>query len=589
MPSIKLKKTDRGASRQVPLTFIGGIRRDINSFIPGNGLWTCDGFHTNEHGALVKWPGFVKDNLTGLGARCDGLYQVTLAGTTYKIGMAGGIIKRVDVNPPTNILTGLTAGPVDAKVLGNFMFVANGIEENKKIDSSLGASKMGIVAPTFTPSVADSGVAGNPNGAYTYKCTYANSTTGRESDPSPVSASVSVTSKKITVTGFSASADPQVDRIYIYRTVAGGNRWLYVDEINDTDTTYTDNDADADLAEEIAETNGVPPLAKYMEVYNGMLALSGLASPNQSRVAMTGVLLPEAHDVDDVYDLDPEEADVLTGLSKLGNYLVATKKKAIFLGQGDDPAFMQFTRTRVTQGSISHWGIIPFEGALYYPSGHGFYAFDGVQEHYISPGIEPIYHNLELSPTVPISGIFYPALNSMMWSCTTLGQAGTPDTLIVYNVKTKEWTTRPLQAARMATFLNSIGQTRMWVGHYDGRIWEGDVGQNDDGDSFTATFVSRSGDLDERNIPSKNQFRNIHVLYDTVSGSAATVTVSYAIDDPNGTYTTAGTFSPGSGTSVNFDINGKGLRIFVKVTTTSTEALKLRSVNVSGHSLGRYT
>ena len=586
--SFVLKKRSRGSSRQVPLTLIGGIRRDLNMFIPGNGLWTCDGFHTNDSGAIKKWPGFVKDNPTGLGARCDGLYQVNLAGTTYKIGMAGGIIKRVDVNPPTNILSGLTAGPVDAKVLGNYLFAVNGIEENKKIDSSLGASKMGIVAPTFTMTAADSAVAGVPNGDLSYKATYANTATGRESDPSPVSNTVTVASKKVTLTGFTASSDPQVDRIYIYRTVDGGNRWLFVDEINDTDLSYTDNTADADLAEEIADTNGVPPLAKYLEVYNGMLVLAGLASPNQSRVAFTGVLLPESHDVDDIYDLDPEEADGITGLAKLGNYIAAFKKQGLFLGQGDDPAFMNFSRTKVTQGCLSHWGIVPYQGGLYYPSAHGFYVFDGAQEHYVSEGIEPIYHGLELSPTVPISGIFYPALNSLMWACTTAGQTGTPDTLIIYNVKSREWTTRPLEAARLTTFLNSNGQTRMWVGHQDGRIWEGDIGNNDDEAAFTAVFVSRAGDLEERNVPSLNQFRNIHVLFDSVTGSSATVSVSYALDDPDGSYTLAGTFSPANGPSANFDIHGQGLRIFVKISVTSTEALTIRAVNVSGHPLGRY-
>jgi hypothetical protein len=478
---------------------------------------------------------------------------------------------------------------VDAKVLGNFVFVANGLDANKKIDSSLAVSGVGIAAPTFTPTAADEGTAGNPNGTYSYKCTYANSVTGVESDPSPVSADVAVTSKKILVGAFAASSDPQVDRIYIYRTVAGGSRWLFVDEANDTDANYTDDATDLSLGREIAETNGVPPLAKYLEVFNGMVVYAGLASPNQSQVAVSGVLLPESHDVEDVYDLDPEEEDVISGMAKFGSFIAVFKKKGLFLGQGSDPQFMDFARTRVSQGCISHWGIINHNGVLWYPSAHGFYAFDGNQERYMSQGIESIYKTFERDPVHPISGIFYPALNSLLWSCTTAGGTGLPDILCVYNLKNKEWTTRPLAASRLSEFLNSVGQTRMWVGHVDGRIWEGDVGTNDDGASFTATYISRAGDLNFKHQSEINRFRYIHVLYDNVPGAMAIVTVSYAIDNPEGTYTSVGTFVASNGTGANFGCNGVGRRIFVKIASTSTEPLTIRGVQVSGHTIGRYT
>ena len=569
------------------LTVRGGIRQDISKFIPGEGMWECSGFHPNDTGALTKWPGFIKDLAATLGGPIDGLYQVSLAGTTYKIAMADGEITQVDTGSPIQITSGLTAAPYDAEVLGNSLYVVNGVDHNKKINSSLEVSGVGIAAPTWTPTAVDEGTAGNPNGAYYYKCTYGNSVTGFESDPGPVSAEVTVTSKKITVGNFAASADPQVDRIFVYRTLAGGSRWLLVDEANDTDSSYLDNMADADLGVEIAETNGVPPLARFMEVYNGMIVYAGLASPNESQVAMSGVLLPESHDVEDVYDLDPEEEDSITGLAKFGQHIAVFKKKGLYLGQGTDPQFMDFARTRVSEGCLSNWGIINHKGLLWYPSAHGFYAFDGNTEHYMSQGIEPIYNTFERNPTYPISGIFYPKLNSLIWSCTTEGGDGFPDTLCMYNVKNKEWTTRPAKLTRLTTFLNSVGQSRIWAGVYDGRIWQGDVGNNDDTEGFTATYVSRGGDIDPKNQSAINRFRHVHILYDNLPGAVATVSVSYAIDDPEGAFTPIGSFLASDGTSKTFGCNGQGRRLFVKITTTSTEALVIRGVQFTGHMLGR--
>ena len=300
------------------------------------------------------------------------------------------------------------------------------------------------------------------------------------------------------------------------------------------------------------------------------------------------MLHPESFDVEDIYDLDPEESDIITGVHRFGQQLVVGKRKGLYLGQGKAPAFMNILRTRVTHGPISHWGMVSYLGSLYYPSEHGIYVFDGIQEHYISEPVESIYKTFELDSASPPSGIFYPGLNMLMWSFTTAGGSGTPDTLVCYNVTNKEWTTRPLEAARVSSFLDPVGRTRFWVGHQDGRVWEGDVGENDDSEPITAEVIFRAGDLHEKNLPEVNNFRHIYVLYDTVPGSSAVVTVSYALDDPDANYTLAGTFVPNRNNQVAFTIDGRGHRLFVKISVTSTEPLVIRGVQYDGKPLGRY-
>lgn len=96
------------------------------------------------------------------------------------------------------------------------------------------------------PSGADSGVAGNPNGTYTYKVTFVTST--GETTPSSASGNVVVVNKKIDVSSIALGGEGTTSR-KLYRTEAGpGATWKLVTTISDNSTTtYTDNVADGSL------------------------------------------------------------------------------------------------------------------------------------------------------------------------------------------------------------------------------------------------------------------------------------------------------------------------------------------------------
>lgn len=105
------------------------------------------------------------------------------------------------------------------------------------------------------PTAADSGVAGNPNGTYRYKVTL-NTAQGNTGWYANLSNSITVTSKKIDLTGIPTGTSGVVTSRSIYRNANGLGVYKFVATINDnTTTTYQDNTADASLGGAIGAFN----------------------------------------------------------------------------------------------------------------------------------------------------------------------------------------------------------------------------------------------------------------------------------------------------------------------------------------------
>ena len=110
------------------------------------------------------------------------------------------------------------------------------------------------------PTVALSGTGiSATNGGYTYVYCYFNSTTGHISSPSSESASTGNFSNKQVDVGVTASTDPQVDQIRIFRTTDGGGGVFFEianSPVPNATTTYPDTTTDADLSVLTAPTFG---------------------------------------------------------------------------------------------------------------------------------------------------------------------------------------------------------------------------------------------------------------------------------------------------------------------------------------------
>lgn len=575
----------------------GGIVRhlSVNKFVNA-AFWTLKGMHGDDEDALTKWNGAELFSVTNVGGRVVGLFQVTMNAATYYFVMANGKIMRVNGATVTDLLTGQNAGYYSGRTLNSIFFAASGTNPNKKILSTLVVQGVGIAAPGSACVAAVSASAGVLNAAYTYKYTFKNSVTGHESDPSPASNSVSPTSDQVDLSSIAVSADSQVDFKVIYRTTGDGDGvWFRVAEITNATTTYTDNLPDADLAESVLEDSGVPPQAAYIEIFNGMMAYAGLEAPNLNRVAMSGVLRPEAHDPDNVYDLEPDEEDIITGIKRFGSALAVYKQRRLFMGTGKAPDEMDFVATRVREGALGN-NIIDHNSTHFYLSQRGPFAFSGLKEEFFGRPIQAFYKTLDPRYLGNATGVFYEPLNTLIWNVMEVGQAEF-NTWLCFDVQTKEWHIRDFASSRLNVYYDAIGNSKLWLGGANGLLYTGDTGTGDNGANITVEVITRGLCLayinKQPDLAQTYCFRHLEIFYEANGGSAP-VTVQYALDEPTASYqnvvnaaTGASTFVPTTGTKARFDLAGYGRLLFVKLTSASAEALKIQGIRLQGLPLGR--
>jgi hypothetical protein len=129
----------------------------------------------------------------------------------------------------------------------------------------------GLAAPTSAATAADGG-AGSLIGNYSVKYTYVRkvgSAIAHESNPSPVSNTLAITNKVISLTGLTDSSDAQVTHKRIYRTVDTGSTWLFDSEIAQGTTTATLSKADSALGTAVETDNDRPPTCGWVVEFQG--------------------------------------------------------------------------------------------------------------------------------------------------------------------------------------------------------------------------------------------------------------------------------------------------------------------------------
>lgn len=175
-------------------------------------------------------------------------------------------------NVPTLIKSNCGNLPFKCVEYNNVLYLIN---KTKKLRYD-GANifNMGIAAPTIAPYVVDSTVAGNPDGTYYYKYTYVD-IYGKESNASPSSKAVTITTNKVTV-GVMSSLDEKVVSIKIYRIGGTLTDWYFVGEVSNKTAkdgmvlTYINSDDQGGQASNVYTDNNYIYLANKdhgLEVY----------------------------------------------------------------------------------------------------------------------------------------------------------------------------------------------------------------------------------------------------------------------------------------------------------------------------------
>ena len=196
---------------------------------------------------------------------------------------------------------------------------------------------------SLTSAQGAAGAVFSSGSVYSYKVTFVTKQ-GFESNAGPQSADLttSIGVATIDLTAIPVSADPQVIARKLYRTVAGGSLWLFLDRIeNNTDTTYTDIITDSTLgddtppeAADVSIDHSLPPKMGIIKLWRKTLFGAGDPS-NPNSVYYSDVDEPEAWPVLNTSTLDAK----VTAIYEAYSSLIVETELGKWQVTGDNPDF----------------------------------------------------------------------------------------------------------------------------------------------------------------------------------------------------------------------------------------------------------
>jgi len=369
-------KTKYAVSEKIPLD--GGVDEyhDTTEVAKNRKLSAVD-IHI-DGGKLRKRPG-VRAWSTAYFDRRDGFHEYIDQNGVARLLVAysGGVVQ-VDESNITGLDSGLTHEKLTFQTYRGRCYY-NGANTQRKITNT-SAARIGIAAPTMALEVSASGLAGNLTGTYYYKFTYVIEESGIkvwESDPSPISNAATITGKKgvFALSGSShadyitqLAADTRINRIYVYRTTAGGSVFQLVDDWETTPDLIlngiTENIADANLGALLETNHGEPTQGTICQgASNRMFWIDG-NKIRHSELAYTESYLEYSEPTSFV---ELPGHGVGTGLKAVYNketdqeHLYAFQKDTVNILPGADPLQSLVTLSTV-RGCVAQETIVEWKG-----------------------------------------------------------------------------------------------------------------------------------------------------------------------------------------------------------------------------------
>lgn len=326
--------------------------------------------------------------------------------------------------------------------------IAYGIREGVGLvrcdGTTLGAA--GIDAPTGAPTISDGAAGSIPAASFKTVYTFYNANNGMESNPSPVSNTLShAGSKKIDWTGITVSTNPQVTSRRLYRTLPdqSGEYFLVAEIANNVDTTYTGDDVlAADLGRAVSHKNGTPPSGLLF----GCVWKERAFTSDGVDLFHSEDGLVEAYDPEAVIPVFPDDGHDLRAVCAYGDRLVVGKTNKIHYLVGSDPSNFQLLTLSDRHGCVSHHSMQVAEGLIFWLGIDNVYRSDGNNVIGIANvKLRTIIDNLDASVAQDAFATVYPALSWYVLVIPGYAQ-------LIYNYRTDAWTTVPT-----ATDIQMIG------------------------------------------------------------------------------------------------------------------------------------
>lgn len=338
----------------------------------------------------------------------DYIHYLTVAGVTYQFaenGYSAGqlplvIASLASADPNVTVeFPGSGANVTITPRIANILIAVSGSDANSPA------------------SLANGAISTLPNGTYTYYVTYESADQSLESNPSPVSNAVTVSSSAVALTSVPVSADSRTGRRNIY--ASGGNlgQPYLVGAINDnSSTSITISIPDLE-----ATNNGVVMPTDH----DGPPAASGMAGPHFARLYAWST----AANVNRLFYTDPDlpqywpgandpavgnwvdvgaEGESIIWCTVHGNLLVIYKERSIWMLIGD-PSTGTLVCVRDGLGLSGQFAVTEAGAIDYFVGPNNLYKFDMDRVAETGGAIQPLFNasSTNTGPITPPGSILY--------------------------------------------------------------------------------------------------------------------------------------------------------------------------------------
>lgn len=314
----------------------------------------------------------------GLVQANETLYRVSADGVALTITLPAGV-------------TVSSYLPVRGAILNRRLVLVNGVSRNVQIDANVISRLLQPRAPQSAVGVAAGG-AGSLTGDYQWRYTFAimeGDVVIAESDFSPTSASLSLSSQEGALTGLTTSVDPGVNARRIYRTASSGGSFFLVTTVYDNiATSYTDVASDESLdlfpaEESIGPAYGTVEGTRFVYIATWKDRLWAVPDLYPDRVHFSGNRIQYGWNEDYYLVAGAEGEDFvgITGLAPRKNELVVGKRRSLHKIAGDSVNDFGATQIVTDQGGVGFWApdsVQVIRDKVYFVAEDGVYRWDGV-------------------------------------------------------------------------------------------------------------------------------------------------------------------------------------------------------------------
>tara|TARA_R110000751_G_scaffold208951_3_gene312820 strand:- start:951 stop:2438 length:1488 start_codon:yes stop_codon:yes gene_type:complete len=319
-------------------------------------------------------------------------FMVEQGGVRYSL-VDGGIWR-----DELNIISGLASGGWSAIKYNQFnassqqIFSINGTD--RKRISGTTVSEWGITAPNTKPVLttgASTGLTGTYNAVYTYAVKEGAVVVSESNASAAADSGQALSNQTLSVT-FTASTDPQVTHVRVYRTLPGGSVYFHDQDIAVGTIVVDSNTADVALGGEVEIDHDRPPAGTIVAgpFYSGVCFI---AKDNLLYYCLSK--RPEYWPTTNFIEIGSKQSPIKSVIEFGGQVYVLTKEQIWFI-QGTGGGAFNPIPLNTLSGAQGTLGALGVEGVgIFHIGADGLYLFSGGRDQKISQDtLEPVFRGV---------------------------------------------------------------------------------------------------------------------------------------------------------------------------------------------------